>query len=691
MSIKYIQPLTSTNTSTISLSHIVGNEKDIVVLRGKNNRVMISLAPTEDTVLKKLKDLKVVSLPASLHYRDICYCDDINLFVAIAYDSDKVVTSNNCAKWNEVTLPISLKYSSVTYSNKLNKIVIVSEDSNKVLVSDDGAKKFHISTLPSNLNCVDVVAIENNNIAMFVAIADINNKIVRSTDGITWIEDDIPAPRANGKWTSIAYNDIDRKLVAVGSNGSIMMSNTIISNNSPIVFNSIDDIADTSINLSDVCYCRDYDIYCTTIMNSTDVVILKHNESKWTKISMGEHVTTPSNWNKVQYIPFYKMFIMLSGSEDKIAVSFDGLSTWKTIALPSSGAHYNSMCYSSDLKAICITSDNSNKILVIGPKVDNSINWSKINWQIRSLPSSSPGPGIVQFAGICWSPELHMLCAIESTNKGIITSTDGVTWTKRELPITAQCADICWSSELHIFCAIFRGFDNNRILTSSDGITWRERFITSDISFKNICWSPELHRFCVTSLPQSGKNGNMVLTSTDGSDWRIGILPITPNIYVGPICASSKLKMFCILVEQEDITLVSNDCMNWTKGTFPSECKTCRSLCYSPELDKFCTIAIHGTNKSLVSSDGLTWTVGSPLPKNSGWQPMCWIPEMKVFCTATLDNGSIILTSEDGLNWVEREVPAPEKFYKMCWSPELKTIYIITLNSKKVYVGNPVE
>ena len=70
---------------------------------------------------------------------------------------------------------------------------------------------------------------------------------------------------------------------------------------------------------------------------------------------------------------------------------------------------------------------------------------------------------------------------------------------------------------------------------------------------------------------------------------------------------------------------------------------------------------------------------------------MCWIPEMKVFCTASIDNDSIILTSEDGLNWVEREVPAPEKFYKMCWSPELKTIYIITLNSTKVYVGNPVE
>ena len=343
----------------------------IVDTDSKTGRLYIRMAPSKETVMNDVTTAKKGALSASLHYKDICYADNMKLFIAIAEDSDKVVTSSTCKSWNTVTLPASLKYTSIAYSSKMNKTCIVATNSNQVMLSDNSTSFTSRVLSSGTMDLVKVIAIDSIGSGVFVALDITNNKMVTSTDGgITWNEQSIPAPvTAGAKYTSMVYSTTDKKIVVVGTKGTIMESDVITNDNiSSLVFTNRS-LTDTTVDLSDVCYSKDYDIYCATISNdSNDVVVFAPDELKWYMVSMGNEVVK-SNWIKIQYMPFYKMFMMISGSEDRAAVSFDGI-LWQNVVLPDTGANgkYSSMAYAYNdlIIGMCLTIDGINQIVVIG-------------------------------------------------------------------------------------------------------------------------------------------------------------------------------------------------------------------------------------------------------------------------------------------------------------------------------------
>ena len=347
-----------------SLSNICAGN-GIIVTKGTSNRHVVSVAPSLEIITTKIQDSKKAKVSDTpYNYKDICYCDTINKFVAISDNNNKVVTSSDCKIWNEVTLPTSLSYTSVIYSSKLHKICIVAKNTNQLLISDDG-NVFTTVTLPSLLDYVDVVAIDNIDSAtggMFIAIST-GTTIVVSTNGTDWVEKTIPAPVNNGTWNAITYNDTSKQLVIVGSNGSILMSNSnITSNVDSIVFTS-KNLSSNTVNLSDVCYSSVFGKYCAVVSNNSNKAYIRYWHT-WNEVAL----SSSSNWIKVIYVPFYRAFFALSGSENKCAVSLDGI-TWKDINLPNTGSStskYSSVACSEQLNCMCMTIDGANKFVVVG-------------------------------------------------------------------------------------------------------------------------------------------------------------------------------------------------------------------------------------------------------------------------------------------------------------------------------------
>lgn len=227
---------------------------------------------------------------------------------------------------------------------------------------------------------------------------------------------------------------------------------------------------------------------------------------------------------------------------------------------------------------------------------------------------------------ICWSPYLHLFCAVASTGQ-ITTSPDGSTWTLCDFNSTfTDWQAICWSPELEKFCGLAYADDVLASITSMDGITWVENPITfEDVEPKHVfdlCWSPELRTFCAV--------GNRILLSTDGISWEV-----IRNIKLASVCWSSEEHIFCAVSSDKENLMTSNDGRIWIgRSDVPKSIK----VIWSPELRAFGA----GKDSDLITViDGIV--VAHKLPVDYGsWLSGTWSPEL--MCICIIGNQDAILT-----------------------------------------------
>jgi len=83
---------------------------------------------------------------------------------------------------------------------------------------------------------------------------------------------------------------------------------------------------------------------------------------------------------------------------------------------------------------------------------------------IWGIPSTGIYAGKGLFVGVSWS----------AVSQGIITSTDGITWTARTNPDSITLQDITFGNGtfLAVGGSVFSGASTNRVLRSTDGINW---------------------------------------------------------------------------------------------------------------------------------------------------------------------------------------------------------------------------
>lgn len=215
-------------------------------------------------------------------------------------------------------------------------------------------------------------------------------------------------------------------------------------------------------------------------------------------------------------------------------------------------------------------------------------------WTLR------PAPADLQWQGVCWSPELGLLCAVAGDGSGnrVATSPDGINWTLRASAVDNIWSAVCWSSDLGLFCAVASDGTGNRVMTSPDGIAWTARASAADNVWSSVCWSSELGLFC--AVANSG-TGNRVMTSPDG--------------------------------------------ITWTARASAAD-NSWFSVCWSSELGLFCAVAYTGAgNRVMTSPDGIAWSAGASAADNN-WRALCWAGAPGLFCATGVSGvGTRVMTS----------------------------------------------
>ena len=73
------------------------------------------------------------------------------------------------------------------------------------------------------------------------------------------------------------------------------------------------------------------------------------------------------------------------------------------------------------------------------------------------------------------------------------------------------------------------------------------------------------------------------------------------------------------------------------------------------------------------------WTQRT-LPVSANWYSICWSPELRLFCTIA-NSSNIAATSPDGITWTQRTLPVSAYWRLICWSPELRLFCVVAYTS----------
>jgi len=257
---------------------------------------------------------------------------------------------------------------------------------------------------------------------------------------------------------------------------------------------------------------------------------------------------------------------------------------------------------------------------------------------------------------VCWSSDLGIFVGI--SNFAFLTSSNGVNWTKRDIPVKGYWVSACWAPELGLFIAVaewcttgtyntYTGYygnvyqypilENGGIMTSPDGITWTKR-VSPLFIYQSVCWAPEIPLLVV-----SGKSG-IILTSPDGITWTQATTPTNQQTWIS-VCWSPELHLFVTLASTNDDVYVggvyitigkvmtSPNGLTWTLQpvTFFSYDYTMGSVCWSPQYNIFLAVGTWGGNRVMTSPDGINWTFRVSSNDYNEWEFVIWAPQISKF------------------------------------------------------------
>jgi hypothetical protein len=205
--------------------------------------------------------------------------------------------------------------------------------------------------------------------------------------------------------------------------------------------------------------------------------------------------------------------------------------------------------------------------------------------------------------GIAWSPSLGMLCICASaglsTTDRIITSTDGLIWTRRNLPtasISLTC--IAWSPTLNLFCAMG---SSNAVYTSPDGITWTQRTgPVSGGSWRRVLWAGGTHNKFYAL------DGNNVARSSDGITWAMTF--VFSGNGRGLVFSDTLNTLVFTDANTNNFISHSTNGTTWNNHTVAG---FWQDVAWSPRLGLFIAV---GAKNMATSPDGVTWTLYTSSP-----------------------------------------------------------------------------
>ena len=233
---------------------------------------------------------------------------------------------------------------------------------------------------------------------------------------------------------------------------------------------------------------------------------------------------------------------------------------------------------------------------------------------------------------------------------GVMTSTNGISWTTRNTGITNRS----WSSITYgegIFVAVSWGecgdgfqdpcpMDGAGIMTSPDGIAWTSIAAPAQESWIGIAYGNSTF----VAVSYSG-TGNRVMTSPDGTTWTLRT-SAADNEWLavaygnGTFVAVSK-------TGTGNRVMTSPDGVTWTLQSSAAD-NSWGSIAYGNGI--FVAVSSTGSgNRVMTSPDGVTWTLQSSAADNE-WQGITYGNGIFVAVSST-GSGNRVMTSPDGVTW----------------------------------------
>jgi hypothetical protein len=211
----------------------------------------------------------------------------------------------------------------------------------------------------------------------------------------------------------------------------------------------------------------------------------------------------------------------------------------------------------------------------------------------------------------------------------IDTTSDGTTWTRREISARADLRAAAWSGSL--FCA---AGDGGSILTSPDGVIWTARSSGTTIDLAAATAGNG-------TLMVAGDAGRL-FTSADGATWSAQTVPTIARINGATYGASG-----FVAVDESGQVFTSPDGVAWTVRANPAT-GALSSVAYGAGL----YVAVGAGGEVFTSPDGVAWTV-----RRSGQFERLWCIAATASGFVACGSGGVILTSGDGLSWASQALP----------------------------------
>lgn len=281
----------------------------------------------------------------------------------------------------------------------------------------------------------------------------------------------------------------------------------------------------------------------------------------------------------------------------------------------TAGPHWHTS-YGGDRYSIAVNGAQS-QFIAVGNGVLSSSDG--ITWTSRNSNSTKT------LYNIIWGDNRYLSVG---ESGAIITSTDGINWTSLNSGTTENLKGAVWNGSIYVIVG-----RSGTILTSTNGDLWTSRISNTTNELLAITWNGSI-------FVAAGASGT-VLTSPDGITWTPRTTGTGQQIN-GITWNGSKF----IFVASYGKIYSSMDGINWTSETSNT---TENLVGISWTGNKFIAVGGYSGGSILTSSDGVTWA-----QQSSGVQA-----ELKgIVSTPTLSiivgRGNAILTSADGSSWLIR-------------------------------------
>ncbi len=277
--------------------------------------------------------------------------------------------------------------------------------------------------------------------------------------------------------------------------------------------------------------------------------------------------------------------------------------------------------------------------------------------------------------GIAWSGSQFVVVA----PFGVMTSPDGLTWKAmgwRQVPVVGEAGARPWNYGAHgvmwggsQFVAV--GFTQQTqlaerralIVTSPDGLTWTRRSTPASVGLvRDVAWSGDKFvavgegpgdRFVAVGKDTTGPK---FLTSPDGVTWSAQTIPADGYLSAVTWGGSQFVAVGTQGQPRRPLPLIvtSPDGVMWTERSPPASAESLEGVAWSGE--RFVAV---GTGTILTSPDGVTWSAQSS-PTHSLLSAVTWSGSQFVAV------GPVIMTSPDGMIWTIRR--GGDNFFDAAWS-----------------------